>query len=234
MMKVFKFLFVFIFSVVFFSSCVTHIAYYHKKHRKIKEISVKDPVEKLSEGSLWTKRGAGTSLFSEKKAHKINDIIQVIISENDIAQKTASTKLKRKGETAIGLSNFLGLWEKALKGDSDLSAKSLIKASSKNDFDGNGNTARKESMTAVLSVKVKKVFRSGNLFIEGEKVTMLNKEEQHFYISGIIRPEDITTDNTILSSRISDLQVEYTGRGVISDKQSPGFLSRLVDLVWPF
>ena len=233
-MRFFYSLFLFIFSFMFFSSCVTHIAYYNKKHRKIKEITVQEPVEELSEGSLWTERGAGTSLFSEKKAHKINDIIQVIISENDIAQKTASTKLKRKGETSVGLSNFLSLWEKALKGESDLSAKSLIKASSKNDFDGNGNTSRKESMTAVLSVKVKQVFRSGNLFIEGEKVTMLNGEEQHFYISGIIRPEDITTDNTILSNRISDLQVEYTGRGIVSDKQSPGFLARLVDLVWPF
>ena len=233
-MKVLRFLSIFIFSVIFLQSCVTHIAYYNKKHRKIKEISVKEPVEELSEGSLWTERGASTSLFSEKKAHKINDIIQVIIEENDIAQKDASTKLKRKGETSVGLSNFLGLWEKALKASGDLTAKSLIKASSKNDFDGSGNTSRKESMKAVLSVKVKKVFRSGNLFIEGEKVTMLNGEEQHFYISGIIRPEDITTENTILSNRISDLQVEYTGRGVVSDKQSPGFLSRVVDLIWPF
>ena len=79
-----------------------------------------------------------------------------------------------------------------------------------------------------------KVLGNGALYVEGHRVVLVNKEEQHFYISGVVRPEDIDTANVVRSSRIADAQIEITGRGAVSEKNSPGWLSRVLDYVWPF
>jgi len=75
---------------------------------------------------------------------------------------------------------------------------------------------------------------NGNLFIEGHRVVLVNDEEHHFYISGVIRPVDIQSDNSVESGVIADAEIEFTGRGVITDKQSPGWLNRTMDYVSPF
>lgn len=214
--------------------CVKRINYYNKKERKLDEIEVIQEEKHLSSDSLWTERASNTSMFSEKKAHKINDIIQVVIQESDEASKVADTKLKRKSETGASLENLFGIWEKLIASNKDLDKTSLLKAAAANDFEGSGDTSRKESISATMTVIIKKVYQSGNLFIEGEKVTLVNGEEQHLYLSGVIRPEDISNDNKVRSDRIAELQVEFAGRGVVSDKQSPGVLSRVADWIWPF
>ncbi len=220
--------------VLLLPSCVKRISYYNRKERKLDEIEVETNEENLSEGSLWSERASNTSMFSEKKAHKINDIILVTIDESDKAQKKADTKLGRSSEASFGLTNGFGLWEQFVAKHKDMNASSLVATSSKNDFEGAGDTSRAETIDATITVVVKRVFRSGNLFIEGEKVTLVNGEEQHLYLSGIIRPEDISNDNRVRSDRIAELQVEFAGRGTVSDKQSPGFLSRALDWIWPF
>jgi len=221
-------------SIVFLEGCVKRISYYNQKKRKMKEIEVVRDEKKLAEDSLWTERSSNISMFSEKKAHKINDIIQVVVYESDSAQKKADTKLKKKGETDFGLTNGFGIWESFAAKHPSISTESLVKASSKNDFEGSGGTSRQETMKATITVVVKKVFESGNLFIEGEKVTLVNGEEQHLYLSGVIRPEDISHNNIVRSDRIAEMQIEFAGRGTISDKQNPGIGSKIMDYVWPF
>jgi flagellar L-ring protein precursor FlgH len=81
---------------------------------------------------------------------------------------------------------------------------------------------------------VKKTFPNGNLFIEGHRVILVKNEEHHFYISGVIRAVDIEGDNSVASALVADAEIEFTGRGVISDKQSPGWLNRTLDYVTPF
>ncbi len=214
--------------------CVKRISHYNKKKRKIEEIEMEEETSKLSHGSLWTERSTNASLFSERKAHKINDIILVSINEDDEAAKKANTTLGRSSSMDVGLSNAIGIWERFLQRHTDISADAIVKTEANNEFEGSGSTSRNDAMSARLTVTVKKVFKSGNLFIEGEKVILVNDEEQHLYLSGIIRPEDITENNKVASDRIAELQVEFVGRGSLSDKQSPGVLSRLFDWVWPF
>ena len=104
----------------------------------------------------------------------------------------------------------------------------------KNDFDGEGETTRSGSFNTTIAVRVIEVLPNGNLVIEGKKETRLNNELQYIVLSGLVRPVDISTDNTVLSSKISDSRLEYSGSGVIADEQSPGWGRRILDNVWPF
>ena len=81
---------------------------------------------------------------------------------------------------------------------------------------------------------VKKVLPNGNLFVEGHRVILVNDEEQHFYLSGIIRPIDIDQNNIISSSKIAEAEIEFVGRGVMSDNQRQGWFSRFFSWIYPF
>jgi len=81
---------------------------------------------------------------------------------------------------------------------------------------------------------VTQVLDNGNLLIEGRRLITVNAEDQYMILTGIIRPEDITNDNLILSQYIADARITYTGRGVVDDKMRPGWLTRIIDWVWPF
>jgi flagellar L-ring protein precursor FlgH len=78
------------------------------------------------------------------------------------------------------------------------------------------------------------VFPNGNLYIEGKKDVIINNERQYIMISGIIRPEDIAPGNSITSDLIANARIEYSGKGVLADKQRPGWLGRVIDIAWPF
>ncbi len=81
---------------------------------------------------------------------------------------------------------------------------------------------------------VRKVLPNGNLFVEGHRVVLVNNEEQHFYISGVVRPIDIDQENSVKSSMVADAEIEFVGRGVLTDNQHQGFLSRYLGWLWPF
>jgi flagellar L-ring protein precursor FlgH len=81
---------------------------------------------------------------------------------------------------------------------------------------------------------VTKVLPNGNLFIEGHRVILVNAEEQHFYISGVVRPIDIDQENSVKSAMVADAEIEFVGRGVLTDNQRQGWLSRFLSWVWPF
>ena len=99
---------------------------------------------------------------------------------------------------------------------------------------GSGKIARKGTLSATLPVRVKQELGNGDLYVEGTKVVMVGEEEHHIYLSGIVRTADIADDNTVPSSRIADAEIEYTGRGDVSDQQRRSWGSRLLARVWPW
>jgi flagellar L-ring protein precursor FlgH len=101
-------------------------------------------------------------------------------------------------------------------------------------FRGEGTTSRSEKLEATVPALVRMVMPNGNLFIEGHRVVLVNSEEHHFYISGLIRPVDIGQDNSVASHLIADAEIEFTGRGVISEKLDPPWLQRGLDFIRPF
>lgn len=199
------------------------------------------PVKKMASASLYND-ATSRNFFQDLRAYQVGDLVTVNIVETSSASKNASTQTGRESSIDAGIDNVLG-WENKLKYLTSLGNRnvgnaydntSLFKGSLANSFDGSGTTTRNESMTAYITVRVMEVMSNGNLFIQGTREVRVNNETQHIILSGMIRPADISPDNTVLSSYIGDARIEYTGSGALSDKQSPGWLTRVVDFVWPF
>jgi len=199
------------------------------------------PVKKLASASLYND-ATSRNFFQDLRAYQVGDLVTVNIVETSSASKNASTQTARESSIDAGIDNILG-WENKLKYLTSMGNRnvgnaydnsSLFKGSLTNSYDGSGTTSRNETMTAYITVRVMEVMPNGNLFIQGTREVKVNNETQHIILSGTIRPADISPDNTVLSSYIGDARIEYTGSGALSDKQKPGWLTRLVDCVWPF
>ncbi len=182
-------------------------------------------------GSIWSQ--SSPSLFEDLRASRVGDILTVIIDEESRGKGDAQTRLGKESEMQLGIPNLLGLMAGITEQYPDLDPNSLIKLMSKSDFQGQGSTSRNGKLEGRIAVRVRQVLPNGDLFIEGHKVILLNAEELHFYVSGVIRALDVQPDNSVRSSLIADAQVEFSGRGVVADQQSPGWLHRLVDRYSP-
>ena len=110
----------------------------------------------------------------------------------------------------------------------------LISASTASKFDGSGSTTRKENLNATITTRVVDVLPNGNFIIEGRRNVRVNQEDQIILLEGTVRPRDISSDNTINSSYVANARITYAGKGIISDRQQPGWLMGLVDKLWPF
>ncbi len=197
----------------------------------LEEIKTAQPA-KTTPGSLWSNND--TSIFSDHKAKNIGDIINVIISEKSSATKEATTTTGRTSSFNAGITNLFGLEKSGDIKHTNMDLANLVNTNFANSFDGNGKTSRNGDLTAQLSAQVIGIYPNGNLKIRGGKEVMLNNEVQVIYITGIIRPVDITAANTINSNKILNARISYTGKGILSDKQEPGWLTRTLDNIWPF
>lgn len=204
-------------------------------------IAIQEPLEEIHDaepiireaGSLWQENNK--SMFSDRKARDVGDIVTVIISETASASKQASTKTERTSDIHAAIPNLFGLENgSAFTGDNAIDLNNLINAEIGNGFDGSGSTSRKEDLKAYLTTQVVGRYPNGQLKIRGGKEVMVNNEVQIIYLTGIIRPVDITAANTVSSAKILNARISYTGKGAISDKQKPGWATRIIDNVWPF
>ncbi len=196
-------------------------------------LSASPPTAQIrEEGSLFSSVQVN-NLYSDLKARNIGDIVTINIVESSRASKNAETKTERES----GLrANWSGLFDLLTKGwkINKVPIGSSHQIDFSNQFDGKGGTTRSSSMSAFITARVVHVLPNGNLVIKGTRHIQVNNENQYISIQGIIRPEDISTTNVILSTYVSDAVIELSGYGPLSDKQSPGWLARIVDWVWPF
>ena len=188
------------------------------------------PQQNYSSGSLW--QASSTGLAEDLKARRLGDIITVVISEQASASKKASTGTSRSSSISAGIPKILGLETTALKNWADLSE--LLSASYGSKFDGSGSTSRQETLQATISAKVVDVIPNGNLLIEGRRNVRVNNEDQIIVLTGTVRGRDVSADNTVSSALIADAKIAYSGKGIISDRQKPGWLLNALDKVWPF
>lgn len=183
-------------------------------------------------GSLYA--GGQGSLFTANKARRIGDILTVAIYEQASAEKEAETETERSSTVGMGIPRLFGYETALADKNPNLDPSQLVSASTQNDFEGSGNTSREERLTATLTTRVVEAVENGNLRIEGSKTVRVNNEDQIIRLSGIVRPADIQANNVVNSKHILDARIEYTGDGIISEKQRPGWLARLLDIAWPF
>jgi flagellar L-ring protein FlgH len=188
------------------------------------------PQMNYASGSLW--QASSTGLAEDLKARRRGDIVTVVISEQASASKQASTGTARGSTITAGMPNLLGLEKTPLKGWVDLA--NLLNASVSSKFDGSGSTSRQETLQATISTKVVDVLPNGNLMIEGRRSVKVNNEDQIIVLTGTVRSRDVNADNAVSSSLIADARINYSGKGIISDRQKPGWLMNVLDVLWPF
>jgi flagellar L-ring protein precursor FlgH len=202
------------------------------KERKYKEAKYETGLEPVTAGSLWPENGRG--LFADFRAYRVGDLVTIRIDESSEAAGDSSTNLDRKSSESMGIPNFFGLTTAVAKAYPNLDPKALVEFMGQSNFKGQGGTSRDTSVVGSIAVRVKKVLPNGDLFVEGTKVLLINDEEVHIYVSGSIRAEDIDSNNAVDSSRIADAQIEFSGRGVLTDNQQQGWFTRLFAKIRPF
>ena len=193
-----------------------------------------EPVPQQQEGTIYGSK-TPLSLYSDSRARSVGDILLVKIVETSSGSKKAETTTERESTVTGGISSLFGVekWVADRNPNFTPSATSL-NATLTNDFEGTGETKRNSTVTATMSARVVDVNMNGNLVIQGYRDIRVNNETQFMVLSGLVRPVDISPDNSILSSHIADARIEYSGTGIIGDKQQPGWLARALDVIWPF
>jgi flagellar L-ring protein precursor FlgH len=162
----------------------------------------------------------GSSLVTNIKAHRVGDLITIIITEQAAANATSKTKANNKSETrggpALGWLDFLKPWDMTVE----------------NKYLGDGDTQRGGSLRAEITARIVEVLHNGDYRLEGTRMVNINGEKQLIEITGICRSRDISSDNTIMSTYISDAQIAYNGSGVVNDTAQPGVVTRILN--WLF
>jgi flagellar L-ring protein precursor FlgH len=186
----------------------------------------------VSSGSLWL--GSSRGLFVDFRAAQVGDMVMVQIDENPRATGDASTETTREGSYSLGADGLFGLTAALADAFPDLDPSEMLGLVSSSSFEGGGSVGRSSRIDASVAVRVRQVLPNGDLFVEGTKILMVNDEELHIYLSGVIRPQDIAEDDTISSSRIADAEIEITGRGDLTEAQRRGWLAEILDEITPF
>jgi len=189
------------------------------------------PLGPRSANSLWSP--GARSFFHDPRASHVGDILTIDISIADAAKISDTTTRSRTNADDANLTNFFGL-ENKLQSALGSDPSSLVKMGSDTSNVGAGSVDRSETVNLTLAGLVTQVMPNGNLVVSGHQQVRVNYELRDLQISGIVRPEDITSDNTVNLSQIAEARVSYGGQGQITDMQQPRYGSQVFDVLMPF
>lgn len=190
-------------------------------------------VQPGSAGSLW--QSGPTSLFGDRRARTLGDILTVVIEIDDKAEIKNKTNRTRTASEGLSVPSFFGLANLAktiLPSGGTLDP--AIEASSSTTNSADGNIKREEKLTLQVAATVVGILPNGHMVISGNQEVRVNHELRDLQVAGIIRPEDISRRNTITYEKIADARVAYGGRGVISDVQQPRYGQKILDSILPY
>ena len=193
-----------------------------------------------AEGSLW--RGDAATFYSDAKARHVGDTVTIDIVESATSKVAANTTAQRSSSIDAGIDNLFGFMTPLKDSIPNLGAddatgtqtNTMVKGEMSNGMTGKGSSDRSGSIKASIGARVAEVLSNGNLVLYGRREMRVNNETQYIVVSGTVRPEDIGSDNRVQSTYLADARIEYIGKGVLADKQQSGWLSRILDKVWPF
>lgn len=186
--------------------------------------------QKPANGSLFTDGAVSANLFKDFRAGQIGDLVFVDVVETSTATVASGAARKRDSGTVGGIVTAAG----ALPVPGAAVAGGVIGALGTRKFDGNGNTQRNSTIRARIAARVVEVLPNGDLRIQALKLVRINKETEQVAVTGIVRQNDLRSDNSVQTTSIGDLRVDLNGKGVASADNAPGWLSRLFDKVSPF
>lgn len=194
-------------------------------------VTIPQPL-KPAAGALWVP--GSRQFFKDSRARAVGDIVTVVVNESATAKTEAKTDASRDHTQRASLLDFLNLEGKLKERGIPTIANNLVNSSSNRDFQGDGKTDRKDSLTANIAAVVTQVLPNGLLVIQGQREVMVNYEKQILILQGMVRPEDITAQNTISSQKIAEARIAYSGKGMVDEAQTPQYGVRLIDKILPF
>jgi flagellar L-ring protein precursor FlgH len=181
--------------------------------------------------SLW--RNGSRAFFKDQRAHQVGDILTVTVNITDKAAIANETQRSRTNSEDSGITDFIG--SKTIPNPSKaILPGRILTADSSASSDGKGTINRSEAVVTNVAAVVTQVLPNGNLVIEGKQEIRVNYEVRELIVAGIVRPEDIQSDNTIDSAKIAQARIAYGGRGQITDVQQPRYGQQVLDVLLPF
>jgi flagellar L-ring protein FlgH len=181
--------------------------------------------------SLW--RNGSRAFFKDQRAHQIGDILTVQVNITDKANIANETQRSRTNTEDSGITNFLGSNTIKTPATSILPGR-ILTADSTSSSDGKGSVNRSEALSTNVAAVVTQVLPNGNMVVEGKQEIRVNFEIRELIVAGIVRPEDIQSDNTIDSTKIAQARIAYGGRGQITEVQQQRYGQQVMDVVLPF
>jgi flagellar L-ring protein precursor FlgH len=185
-----------------------------------------NPVQQVMTGSIYN---ASTSrfLFEDYRARRVGDVLTVILMEQTNASKKAGTTTKKASNVELPSPKLFG--RHVTRGGVPILETSV---NGKIDFAGEGDSRQSNSLKGNITVSVSQVLPNGNLVVRGEKLLYLNQGSEVVRIRGIVRPVDISANNSIYSNQIANAEITYKGKGVIADSNEAGWLTRFFNSKW--
>jgi len=181
--------------------------------------------------SLW--RNGSRAFFKDQRAHQVGDIMTVTVNITDQAKLGNETQRNTTGAESSAITDFAGAKTLGAQAQKVLPGN-LLTANGGTQYDGKGSIQRQETLQTNIAAVVTQVLPNGNLVVEGKQEIRVNFEMRELIVAGIVRPEDIQSDNTIDSSKIAQARISYGGRGQISDFQQPRYGQQVTDILLPF
>ncbi len=188
--------------------------------------------EKSAAGSLW--KPGSKQFFKDQRASQVGDILTVIVSEQSSAETEANTETERTSNSESGFTSLLNLEDRLAQRGFAPGTNTLLNVDSDREFEGEGSTDRSDTVSANIAAVVVQVLPNGNLVIQGRREVVVNYEMQELMVQGIVRPEDITPQNTVSSQKVAEARIFYAGRGLIDESQRPQYGVRFIDKITPF
>ena len=167
------------------------------------------------------------NIYSDSKAHRVGDIISVVLSESTQAQKSAKTELKKANSATLNPVTGFGGAAVNIKNHAI-----QFGFDQESDFSGDSKANQGNSLSGNISVHVLRVLPNGNLMIRGEKWMSLNNGDEYIRLTGVVRSQDISSENTVTSSKVANARIQYAGTGTFADIQEQGWLSKFFSSSW--
>ncbi len=182
--------------------------------------------------SLW--RNGSRAFFNDQRAHQVGDILTVKVNINDTAQFQDQTQVSRTATEDTGVTNFIGANTLGANAAKAILPGRILSADSNMASNGIGNINRQDQLLTNVAAVVTQLLPNGNMVIEGKQEVRLNAEMRELIVAGVVRPEDIESDNTIDLPKIAEARVAYGGRGVLTTAQQVPWGQQAIDVILPF
>jgi flagellar L-ring protein precursor FlgH len=182
--------------------------------------------------SLW--RNGSRAFFKDQRAHQIGDILTVTVNITDKAAIENETQRSRVNKEDSGVTDYIGTKTLGASAAKAILPGRILTADSQASSEGKGSVNRQEALQTNVAAVVTQVLPNGNLVVEGKQEVRVNFEIRELIVAGIVRPEDIQSDNTIDSTKIAEARIAYGGRGQLTDVQQPRYGQQVLDVLLPF